>query len=171
MVLNFFTPFVRQMAAALATASCVATVLAAPPRAGESFPSLTDFGLEGAATPDLTGKVVIVDFWASWCGPCKESFPAFKELHEKYGSQGLVIVAISVDEDKDAMEMFLKKHPVPFMVVRDAKHKLAERLDLPTVPVTFFVDRSGKIHQMHKSYEGDRTRREFVATVEKLLKP
>ncbi|HTH46428.1 MAG TPA: TlpA disulfide reductase family protein, partial [Candidatus Limnocylindria bacterium] len=92
-------------------------------------------------------------------------------LHEKYGRQGLVIVAVSVDEDKDAMDMFLKKHPVPFAVLRDAKQKLAAKLDLPTVPVTFFLDREGKIYQVHRSYEGDRTHREFTATVEKLLRP
>ena len=170
MVLTPFSSWLRRLVGAVASLLCLSAALAGAPKVGEAFPNLADFSLEGTA-PEFAGKVVIVDFWASWCGPCKESFPTFKELHEKYASQGLVIVTISVDEDKDAMDMFLKKHPVPFAVMRDAKQKLAAQLDLPTVPVTFFLDRAGKVHQMHKSYEGDRTRREFVATVEKLLKP
>lgn len=139
------------------------------PKVGDTFPVLTQERLEGKL-PDLQGKVVLVDFWASWCGPCKASFPALKEIHEKYASQGFVIVAVSIDESKDDMLGFLKKTAVPFVAVRDAKGTLAEKLDIQSIPTSFLLDRSGKILMVHSGYGGDSTKKEYIQEIEAALK-
>ena len=159
----------REIATAFAALCALTVALAGQPKVGEAFPSLADFKLEGAL-PDLKDKVVIVDFWASWCGPCKASFPALKEIHEKYSGQGLVIVAVSLDEDKGDMEGFLKKAKVPFIILRDAKGKLAEKLAIESIPTTFILGRDGKVRSLHSGYGGEATKRDYSAAVEKLLK-
>ncbi len=155
---------------ALAFALNVATTaLAAAPKEGDAFPELAKYNLEGAL-PDLKGKVVLVDFFASWCGPCKESFPAMQELHQKYGDKGLVIVAINLDKKKDDMEGFLKKHPASFTIVRDAANKLVSELKIPTMPSSFLLDRSGKIVSFHRGFKGSETKKKYEQEIEALLK-
>src|SRR5205814_2609387 len=118
--------------AALAFCCCLSMpASAALPKEGDAFPDLSKFGLEGTL-PDLHGKVVIVDFFASWCEPCKESFPAMEELKQKYGDK-LVIVAVNVDKKKADMDDFVKKHPVTFTIVRDASSKLVNEIKIPTM--------------------------------------
>src|SRR5437870_4845046 len=95
-------------AAALLLGALVA--VATPLKQGDAFPDLAQYGLEGAL-PELKGKVVLVDFFASWCGPCKESFPIMQELHQKYADKGLVIVAINLDKKREDMDDFLRNHP------------------------------------------------------------
>ena len=90
-------------------------------KVGDDFPDLATFQLEGRPAAALKGKVVIVDFWASWCGPCKESFPAMNDLQKKYGDKGLVIVAVNEDEEKSDMQDFLKANAASFTVLRDAR--------------------------------------------------
>lgn len=170
MVLNFSPIIIRKLVVAMTVLTGVAAVLAGQPKVGEQFPDLADFGLEGTM-PNLKDKVVVVDFWASWCGPCKASFPAFRELHEKFAAQGLVILAVSLDEDKGDMAGFLKKAKVPFSVLRDAKQKLVEKLAIESIPTTFILGRDGKIKAVHNGYSGAATKRELTATVEKLLQP
>jgi thiol-disulfide isomerase/thioredoxin len=140
------------------------------PKVGDVFPALADERLEGTI-PSLKDKVVLVDFWASWCGPCKASFPALKEIHAKYAGQGLVIVAVSIDESKSDMAAFLKKNTVPFVAVRDAKGSLAEKLDIQSIPTSFLVDRTGKIVMVHNGYGGDSTKQEYIHAIEAALKP
>lgn len=167
--MNTMTATFARFAALCVATAALSVAQAGQPKAGETFPALAGFKLEGAL-PDLKGKVVVVDFWASWCGPCKASFPAYRELHEKFADQGLVIVAVSLDEDKADMDGFLKKARVPFVILRDARQKLAEKLAIESIPTSFILDREGKVASVHNGYAGDSTKRELVAEVEKLLK-
>src|SRR5664279_662113 len=88
-------------------------------KTGDNFPDLAGFKLEGKLPDSLKGKVVIVDFWASWCGPCKDSFPVMNDLQKKYADKGLVIIGINEDEEKSDMQDFLKDNAATFVVVRD----------------------------------------------------
>jgi cytochrome c biogenesis protein CcmG, thiol:disulfide interchange protein DsbE len=146
-----------------------AAAFAGLPREGDPFPDLARYGLEGTV-PDLHGKVVIIDFFASWCGPCKESFPVMEELYQKYGPKGLVIVAVNVDKNKADMEDFLKKHPVTFVTVRDASNKLVSDVKIPTMPSSFLLDRDGKVAAFHRGFKGDETRKQYMTQIESLLK-
>lgn len=139
-------------------------------KVGDTLPNLTTLNLEGKLPDSLKGKVVIVDFWASWCAPCAQSFPVLDELQKKYKDQGLVILAVSVDEKPDKMENFLKKNPVSFVVVRDAEHKLVATAEPQTMPSSFIIDREGKVHFLHNGFHGAKTRQEYVEEIETLLK-
>jgi thiol-disulfide isomerase/thioredoxin len=118
----------------------------------------------------LRGQVVLVDFWASWCAPCKASFPAMEALQQKNGERGLVVLAINVDESDATMQKFLKKSPVSFAVVRDAKHKLVAAADVATMPTSFLVDRAGKVRFVHTGFRGAATQKEYEKEIDPLLK-
>lgn len=139
-------------------------------KVGDTLPDLGSFKLEGTLPDSLKGKVIIVDFWASWCGPCAESFPVLDELQKKYQDQGLVIVAVSVDDKADKMTTFLKKHPVSFIIVRDAGQKLVTSAAPETMPTSFIIDRAGKVRFIHNGFHGTATRKAYVEQIESLLK-
>jgi cytochrome c biogenesis protein CcmG, thiol:disulfide interchange protein DsbE len=138
-------------------------------KVGDPLPDLNTFGLEGKLPGDLKGKVVILDFWASWCGPCKESFPVMEELHQKYGAKGLVILAVNVDEDAGAMKDFLKSHPAHFVIVRDANKKLVSTANIASMPSSFVVGTDGKVISAHKGFHGKESTKQYVEEIEKLL--
>lgn len=137
-------------------------------KVGDPFPALGDFKLEGSI-PNVTGKVLLVDFWASWCAPCKKAFPTLKEMHEKFSSRGALVVAVSVDEEKSEMEGFLKKNPVPFAVVRDPASALAEKLSVEVMPTSFVVGANGRIAAVHSGFHGDATRKQYIEELEAAL--
>jgi thiol-disulfide isomerase/thioredoxin len=147
----------------------VSVALAAPLKPGDAFPDLSKFGLEGTI-PELNGKVVLVDFFASWCGPCQESFPAMQELHKKFGGKEFIILAINLDKKKEAMDDFLKKHPADFAIVRDAANKLVAEVKIPTMPTSFLLDREGRVHSVHRGFKGDETRKKYSEEIQALLK-
>jgi thiol-disulfide isomerase/thioredoxin len=137
---------------------------------GQVFPDLATFKLEGKLPDDLKGKVVLVDFWASWCEPCKLSFPVMEDLHKAWHEKGLVVIAVNVDERARDMQSFLKKHPVPFTVVRDGAQKLVAHAAISTMPTSFMIDRAGKVRFVHHGFLGDKTRKEYEKEVETLAK-
>ena len=138
-------------------------------KVGDALPDLTTFGLEGKLPDDLKGKVILLDFWASWCGPCKESFPVMEELHKKYGAKGLVILAVNVDEEAGAMKDFLKDHPATFTIVHDATKKLVGTVNIASMPTSLMIGADGKVVSIHKGFHGKETAKQYVAEIEKLL--
>ncbi|MCX6895533.1 MAG: TlpA disulfide reductase family protein [Verrucomicrobia bacterium] len=142
---------------------------AAAVQVGDAFPDLATFSLEGKLPADCAGKIVIVDFWASWCKPCKMSFPALNELQARYAAQGVVIIAINEDEKRADMEAFLKKLPATFTVVRDAEQKLVRHIKVNTMPSSFVIDRTGKVRFAHSGFHGDDTKQTYITEIESLL--
>ena len=140
-----------------------------PIKVGDPFPSLTDFALEGELPKELKGKLVIVDFWASWCGPCRGTFPLMEELHRRLGKRGLVIVAVNEDKSRVALTEFLKQHPVTFTVVRDAKKKLAAKVNVAEMPSSYILDGDGKVLSIQGGERTMENRAAFSKLVEDLL--
>ncbi|MEO7932710.1 MAG: TlpA disulfide reductase family protein [Chthoniobacterales bacterium] len=118
---------------------------------GEPLPDLHSYGLAGNI-PDLHGKVVYLDFWASWCAPCKASFPVLERWQKQFSGKGFTVLGVSVDETTPNMQTFLKNNPVTFPVVHDSSHKLVAVADVATMPTSFIIDRHGVIHQVHHGF-------------------
>lgn len=118
---------------------------------GTPLPNLSQFGLDGTL-PNLKGKVVYLDFWASWCAPCKASFPVLNRWQQSFQSKGLVVLAVSVDESPALMNAFLQKLNVSFSSVHDTKHSLIAAADVSTMPTAFLIDRKGTIREVHHGF-------------------
>lgn len=97
------------------------------------------------------GKVVIVDFWATWCEPCRQSFPAYQKLLGDLGP-GLVVIGISQDDDAKAIPAFVSDTGVKFPIVWDDGKSVAKSYDPPTMPTAFVVDKSGIVRFVHVGY-------------------
>jgi cytochrome c biogenesis protein CcmG/thiol:disulfide interchange protein DsbE len=111
------------------------------------------------------GKVVLVDFWASWCAPCKDSFPWMQQILSRYSDRGLVVVAINVDRDRHLAEQFLNLQNPSFPIVFDPQAKLAERFKVSGMPASFYIDRSGAVRFAHVGFrvnERDDAERELA---------
>ena len=153
--------------AALLGAAAVLPALAVW-KVADRLPALGGFQLEGTV-PALAGRVTLVDFWASWCGPCKHSFPELDKLQKAYGERGLTIVAVSVDEKGEAMDKFLKEHPVTFVTVRDVGQKLVAAAGVESMPTSFLVDRKGVIRFAHVGFRGAESVKQLQQEIEQLL--
>ncbi len=146
-----------------------ARVVAAELKVGDTFPDLSTFGLEGELPSTLKGKIVVVDFWASWCGACRRTFPLMEELHHRFGKQGLIILAVNEDKSAGAMKEFLKEYPVTFSRVRDAKKKLAAEVNVPALPTSYILDDNGRIVSIQSGDSIMQNRRKFIKEIEELL--
>jgi thiol-disulfide isomerase/thioredoxin len=117
------------------------------------------------ALSQFAGKVVYLDFWASWCAPCRTSFPLLNQLHEKLKAQGFEVVAINLDEDKTKAEQFLKEIPVSFTVLADAKGEWADKFVVESMPTSFIIDKQGVVQNIHHGFTaGDITELEKKIT-------
>lgn len=135
----------------------------APPAIGLSDRSGQKVDLEA-----LKGKVVLVDFWASWCGPCRRELPVLQELHDEYASQGLVIVGVSIDRSLKKMRKFLEAIPLQFRIVHDPKLAVASRYEPEAMPSSYFIGRDGKIRYVHQGFD-EKDRAVFETRIEALL--
>lgn len=100
----------------------------------------------------LRGKVVYLDFWASWCKPCRESFPWMNSVHSGYAKQGVVVVAVNVDQERALADAFLQAYPAQFQVVYDPEGHLAEQYRVTGMPSSFLIDRTGTVRFRHVGF-------------------
>jgi thiol-disulfide isomerase/thioredoxin len=94
---------------------------------------------------DYRGKVVFLNFWATWCPPCREEMPAMERLYQKYRGRGLVVLAISVDHDTEVVGPFVRKYKFSFVVGQDPEMALAQRYGVRALPSSFFLDKGGQV--------------------------
>lgn len=155
----------------LLLAACASAASTASVHDGAPAPALSGATLSGE-TMDLAalrGQVVLVDFWASWCAPCKASFPALAKIHTDLSPKGLMVAAVSIDEKPAAAVAFAKKLAPPFLTLHDREQKLVKQVVVPTMPTTYLVDRTGKVRFMHEGYHGDATDKQLRQEIETLL--
>ena len=120
-------------------------------------PNVTVHTADGAAVrlADYRGKVVLIDFWASWCTPCKTSFPALDVIYREFQGKGLEVLAVNVDERGRDAETFLNAHPHHLTVLFDPKGVSPGAFDVRGMPSSFLIDRAGNIRFTHMGYSGN----------------
>jgi thiol-disulfide isomerase/thioredoxin len=156
----------------LAATACAVVSLRGAIQPGDRFPELTGDDLPrlaGEALPERTGRVVLVDFWASWCGPCKAAFPVLDQLHRDYAAKGLVVVGVGVDEKPAAAADFVRRLAPTFPVVHDRAQRLVRAVAVPTMPTSYLLGRDGRVRFLHRGFHGERSARELRAQIEALL--
>jgi thiol-disulfide isomerase/thioredoxin len=159
---------VRIFSIACISLSVVAT-LGAAVRVGDSFPALESLTPSGTTRPQTSGKVMLVDFWASWCAPCKASFPSYSRLNSEFSSKGLVIVAVSVDQDPVAYASFIRRFAPPFFIMADTDQSLVRAVQVPTMPTSYLIDREGRVRFVHAGFHGAETEQELRSEIGMLL--
>ena len=135
------------LALASGSALAVATASAAP-----------DFTLRTVSGPNMRlqeqrGQVVMINFWATWCGPCRQEMPHLSKLYEKYRASGFVLMGVNVDDDARNAVDLAAKLGVKFPVLLDTDKKVSKQYELITMPSTVLIDRDGKVRYVHRGYQ------------------
>ncbi len=158
-----FAPAVRRLArrhaGALRLAACAAFAVLAGTASSAIAPATAapDFTLHAMGGPNLRlkeqrGRVVMVNFWATWCGPCRQEMPQLNRLYEKYKASGFVLLGVNVDDDVAKAAEVVGKLGVTFPVLLDTEKTVSKLYDLSTMPSTVIIDRDGKVRYVHRGY-------------------
>lgn len=129
----------------------------APPAASGSETMAPGSGSTEFDLSSLRGQVVLLDFWASWCGPCLQSFPWMREMQRRYGDRGLRVVTINLDEDRAAARRFIERGGYTFTDYHDPAGKLAERYQLSVMPSSILFSREGEPVFRHDGFQPEHT--------------
>jgi peroxiredoxin len=121
----------------------------AAPILGKTTPDFQLMDLEGRKIQlsAYRGKVVVLNFWATWCPPCVEEMPSLNRLQETFGSQGVVVLAVSVDEDEQALRRFVAERQLRMVVARDPSRGVSARYQTFQFPETYILDRDGRLER------------------------
>ena len=142
---------------ALAATALLAAAFAAPARAlelGDEAPGFSAPGLAGGTVSlaSYRGKVVYLDFWASWCGPCAKSLPALDQLRKEFAPGDFQIVAVNLDRNPAVAARFLKQRPVGYPSAIDPKGSLPAAFGVEAMPTSFLIDREGVVRHVHRGF-------------------
>jgi thiol-disulfide isomerase/thioredoxin len=154
---------------------CIAAARPARVCARESAPvHAPHFHLAGRTGPvdsdSLQAQAVLVDFWASWCVPCRRSFPWLARVDSTYRARGLVVIAVSVDKERAPADAFLAKYGAPFTVAFDPDGETAEAFHVQGMPTTFLLAKDGTVLASHSGFD-DKSAATFESRIERMLTP
>jgi len=143
--------------AMLAAVCAISSVLMPVARAAAPAPA-PDFTLPArdggnVRLSDLRGQVVMINFWATWCGPCRQEMPLLQQIQAKYEPLGFTLVGINVEPDSAAAITWLKQVSVSFPILFDQKNAVAEQFGVQGMPSSVFVDRAGNVRYVHRGYQ------------------
>lgn len=156
--------FVKKIAAA-ALLLCSYTLFAAD--AAPDFTLKSSTG-ENIRLAEQRGQVVMLNFWASWCGPCREEMPLLDKLNSKYGKMGFVMYGINTDQDIAEAKNVLNKIKVNYPILFDPESKLSTLYNVDSMPFSVFIDKKGQIRHIHKGYVlGDEEK--YVKQIKELI--
>lgn len=120
---------------------------------GQSAPEIQLPGRTGAIKlSELKGKAVYLDFWASWCGPCKQSFPWMNEMQAKYGAKGLQVLAVNLDQKPEDAANFLQQTKADFLIALDPTGQSAQKYNVKGMPSSLLIGRDGKVTMVHTGF-------------------
>jgi thiol-disulfide isomerase/thioredoxin len=123
---------------------------------------------EGLDLSAYRGKVVYLDFWASWCTPCRRSFPWLDDLVSQYGKRDLVVIGVNLDQSNDLAEKFLNDTPAHFPIIYDPQGAIATTFKIKGMPSAVLIDRTGRVRFEHVGFSDNR-KDEYEAQVQELL--
>lgn len=132
-----------------------------------------DFTLDSRAgkplsLADYKGQVVMLNFWASWCVPCKQEMPLLETIQKTYGKRGFQLIGVNVEPDSKAANAVLAKIPVSFPIVYDTESKVSRAYDVSGMPASVFIDRKGQVRMLHRGYKpGDEN--EYMNQIRSLI--
>ena len=115
--------------------------------------ALKSAGGENIRLSELRGEVVLINFWASWCGPCRQEMPHLEALYQKYEPLGFELLAVNVEQDRRKADKMLKKQPVSFPVLFDDRNEVSKLYEVIAMPSTVIVDRDGNVRHVHHGYK------------------
>jgi len=139
----------------LLLAAVTALAVAAPLAPSAQAPDFTLRTLDGQKLRlgEQRGRVVLVNFWATWCGPCRQEMPHLNKLYEKYKSSGFVLLGVNVDDDTAQAAGVASRLGVTFPVLPDADKRVSRQYDLNAMPSTVLIDRDGRVRYLHRGYQ------------------
>jgi len=118
---------------------------------------------------ELKGEVILLNFWASWCAPCRLEMPLLNKLHNKYKAIGFTVIGVNVEESISNAKDFLKENKVDFPILWDTKNTVSKQYSVQAMPTTVMIDRDGQVRYIHKGFqEGDE--RIYKKVIKKLVR-
>jgi peroxiredoxin len=163
-------PFIALLALATLSAACTGATAALPAvgAAAPNFASKSDSG-RNVRLSELRGQVVMINFWASWCSPCRQELPLLNKLYAQYRAAGFTLLAVNVDDNRKDAEAMLKRLELRFPTLFDDGKAVAKLYGVDTMPATLVIDRDGRVRYVHRGYyEG--YERKYEQQVRELLK-
>ncbi|MCQ3829002.1 TlpA family protein disulfide reductase [Microbulbifer elongatus] len=159
----------RKLIAALCTSAALfvgAPAIAKVPASDFTLASLKDGNLK---LSEQRGEVIMLNFWASWCGPCREEMPLLNDLHARYEPVGFQVWGVNVDANPQDAQAMLNKIPVDFPVLFDSKSDVSKLFGVEAMPSSVFIDRDGNVRYVHKGYRtGDEA--EYKKIIKELIR-
>jgi peroxiredoxin len=145
------TPAARLLAAAAFAIACGSSAAITPSASAPDF-TLPSLGGPNLRLQEQRGRVVMVNFWASWCGPCRVEMPHLARLYDKYRSSGFVVLGVNIDEDPRKAASLAGQLGMRFPVLLDTEKKVSRMYDLSMMPSTILIDRDGRVRYVHRGY-------------------